>query len=139
MSLVEINWYPGGKELRNFGRAGLIIAAIIALLLYVLKDIAVVWLLLIIGVGAAIFAASLLSLKVTRKIYLTLIIVTAPIGVAVNFVLLALFYFVLLTPLGLFFRLIGRDPLRRRFDANIKSYWRVRRSDDDLKRYFRQF
>jgi len=77
MSLVEINWYPGGKELRNFGRAGLIIAAIIALLLYVLKDIAVVWLLLIIGVGAAIFAASLLSLKVTRKIYLTLIIVTA--------------------------------------------------------------
>ena len=61
-----------------------------------------------------------------------------PIGFVVSFVLLAVFYFLLLTPVALVFRLIGRDALRRRFDAAAPSYWVPHKTNQDLQRYFHQ-
>jgi hypothetical protein len=52
---------------------------------------------------------------------------------------MAIFYFLLLTPLGLLFRLMGRDALGRKFDSNTNSYWIARRSPEKLDRYFHQF
>jgi hypothetical protein len=43
------------------------------------------------------------------------------------------------TPIGLFFRLIGRDPLHRRFQPEADTYWVGRRPATDVRRYFRQF
>ncbi|MBA7687093.1 hypothetical protein ES703_95553 [subsurface metagenome] len=139
MSLIEVNWYPSRKELRNFGTIALIASALIALLLYVLKGLGIQWAAIIFAAGLTIFLSSLISLKLTRMIYLGLIMVTLPIGWAVSFALLASFYFLLLTPLGLIFRLIGRDPLRRKFDSTANSYWLPRRGPDSLDRYFHQF
>jgi len=139
MSLIEINRYPGSKELRNFGAIALIALALIAILLYVLKGLGIQWAAIIFAVGFIIFLSSVISLKLTRMIYLGLILVTLPIGWAVSFALLAAFYFLLLTPLGFLFRLIGRDPLRRKFDSTTESYWLTRRPPDKLDRYFHQF
>ncbi len=139
MSLIEINWHPGCKELRNFGTIALIASALIALLLYVLKELGIQWTAIILAAGFIIFLSSVISLKLTRMIYLGLILVTLPIGLAVSFTLLAAFYFLLLTPLGLLFRLMGRDPLRRKFDSTADSYWLIRRPPDSLDRYFHQF
>ena len=55
-----------------------------------------------------------------------------------SFVLLASFYFLLLTPIALLFRLIGRDPLHRRFDRGESSYWAPRKPTASLDRYFHQ-
>jgi hypothetical protein len=52
---------------------------------------------------------------------------------------MAAFYYLLLTPVGLVFRLIGRDPLRRRFDRNATTYWIARRPPETSDRYFHQF
>jgi len=139
MSLIEINWHPGSKELRNFGAIALIASALIAILLYVLKGLGIQWAAIIFAVGFIIFLSSVISLKLTRMIYLGLILLTLPIGWAVSFVLLAAFYFLLLTPLGFLFRLMGRDPLRRKFDSTTESYWLTRRPPDKLDRYFHQF
>jgi len=139
MSLVEINWNPNHKELRNFAIVALIASALISVLLYVIKGLAIQWLAIICAVGIIIFLSSFIYIKITRIIYLGLILVALPIGYVVSFVLLAAFYFLLLTPLGLLFRLIGRDPLCRRFDPNAKSYWSRRQSPKNLDRYFRQF
>jgi len=139
MSLIKINWYPGPKELRNFGTISLIASALIAILLYVLKGLGIQWTAIIFAIGFIIFLSSVISVKLTRMIYLGLILVTLPIGLAVSFTLLAAFYFLLLAPLGLFFRLIGRDPLRRKFDSTADSYWLTRRPPDKLDRYFHQF
>jgi hypothetical protein len=139
MSLVQINWYPDRKELRNFGRIALIVSIIVTLLLCVLKGLALQWALIILAAGFSIFLTSLLSTKSTRTIYLALILLASPIGLAVSLIIMAAFYFLLLTPLGLFFRLIKRDPLQRKFDQNAKSYWLTRRPQDSLERYFRQF
>jgi hypothetical protein len=139
MSLIEINWNPNHKELRKFGIISLIASVLIALLLYMLRGIGFQWLAIICGIGLIIFVSSIISFKATRIICLGLILVTMPIGFVVSFLLLAIFYFLLLTPLGLIFRLMGRDALGRRFDSTIESYWSPRRSPDDLDRYFHQF
>ena len=139
MSLVKINWHPNRKELRNFGIISLIATAAISLLLGTLKELGFQWCLVILAIGLFIFLASLLSGKLTRMIYLGLTLATAPIGVAVSFLVLAAFYFLLITPLGLLFRLVGRDLLGRKFDSTEKSYWQPHRPPDKLDRYFRQF
>jgi hypothetical protein len=139
MSLIEINWNPNRKELRKFGIISLIALALVASLLYVLKGLGIQWLAIIFFVGLIIFLSSMISLKVTRLIYLGLILVTMPIGLVVSFTLLAMFYFLLLTPFGLLFRLIGRDALSRKFDSDADSYWLIRQPPDSLDRYFHQF
>jgi hypothetical protein len=139
MSLIEINWYPKRKELRHFAIIALIALLLIACLLYVLKGIPIRWASIIVTLGFGIFLSSFISLKLTRIIYLGLILVTFPIGWAISMTLLTAFYFLLLTPLGLVFRLLGRDPLSRKFEPDAKSYWLDRRQTDNLDRYFHQY
>lgn len=139
MLLVEINWNPEYKELRKFGIVSLIASAIIALILFLLKGIGLQWQAIICGAGLLIFISSIISFKTTRIIYLGLILLTMPIGLVVSFMLLSFFYFLLLTPLGLIFRLIGRDALCRKFDSIKDSYWVPRRPPESIDRYFHQF
>ncbi|MHC4488672.1 MAG: SxtJ family membrane protein [Planctomycetota bacterium] len=139
MALIKINWNPGHKELRSFGKIALIASALVSILLYLLKGLGVKWALIILGVGFVIFLSSLVCLKLTRMIYVGLTAATLPIGFVVSFILLAAFYFLLLTPLALFFRLIGRDPLHREFDSAANSYWGTRHPPRGLDRYFQQF
>ncbi|MCP4611402.1 MAG: hypothetical protein GY845_22040 [Planctomycetes bacterium] len=139
MSLIEIDWNPPNKQLQNFGKIALTMTVIISLLLYLLKGVAIQWLLIICAFGFMVFIISLISLKLTKMIYLGMILLTMPIGWVVSFIVLAVFYYLLLTPLGLFFRLIGRDPLYRRFEPAAKSYWMSRRPPKGLEQYFHQF
>jgi hypothetical protein len=139
MSLIEINWNPKFKELRNFAIIALVALVVLALLLYVLKGVQIQWAIIIVAAGFGIFLSSFVSLRLTRIIYLGLILVTFPIGWAMSMILLTAFYFLLLTPLGLLFRLFGRDPLSRRFNPAAKSYWLSRRQTENLDRYFHQY
>jgi hypothetical protein len=43
-----------------------------------------------------------------------------------NPIIASLMFFLVFTPAALFFRLIGKDPLRLKFDAGAKSYWIIR-------------
>jgi len=137
--MIEINWHPKRKELRNFGIIAMIASAIISLLLYLLKDLGIQWIFVITGAGFAVFLCSLISAGLTRIIYIVLILITLPIGWVMSFILLAIFYFLILTPLGLVFRMAGRDPLHRKFDSKVKSYWLRRQPADTIDRYFHQF
>lgn len=139
MSLIEINWHPNRKELRSFGTIALIASAFICLLLYVSKGLGIQWALIIFIIGFLIFLCSRISAKLTKGIYLSLTLLVLPVGMMVSFVLLAAFYYLLLTPIGLVFRLIGRDPLCRKFDSNTKSYWLTRQPPESADRYFHQF
>lgn len=139
MSLIEVNWRPNSKQLRGFGIIAFVASGVISLALYLLKGLGFQWALTILGVGFVIFLSSLACLKLARMIYVGLMAATLPIGFVVSFILLAAFYFLLLTPLALFFRLIGRDPLHRKFDSAANSYWGTRSPPRGLDRYFQQF
>lgn len=54
-------------------------------------------------------------------------------------IILSIVYFLIFTPLALIFRLIGKDPMERRFEA-ADSYW-VKREAREFRQedYRRQF
>lgn len=72
-------------------------------------------------------------------VYRAAMAVSAPIGMVVSRIALALVYYLVFTPVALVFKLIGRDALARRFDRNAKTYWEPYQPDRGPERYLRQF
>ena len=138
MPLIEIDWNPSQRQLRVFGLSAMAASIVLAGVFVLVWGLAMVWAIVALMVGAAILLCSLLSLRAARIIYIALSAVGLPIGFVMSFVLLSAFYFLLLTPLALLFRLIGRDSLHRRFDHGQDSYWVPRKSTASLDRYFHQ-
>lgn len=139
MSLIKINWNPDTRLLRDFGRIAVIAMTCLAALLYFVKGISLTSAVIIFAAGIIIFVISLISQKLTRIIYLILTLAGYPIGLAVNFIVMAVFFFLVITPISIFFKVIGRDPLSRKFKRHDESYWLSRSKEDQVDRYFRQF
>jgi len=138
MPLIEIDWNPGKRQLRVFGLSAVVASVVLAGLFVLVWHLAVVWAIVALLAGVAILLCRRMSPRAARIIYIALSAVGLPIGFVVSLVLLSAFYFLLLTPLALLFRLIGRDSLHRRFDRGAESYWVPRRSTTSLDRYFHQ-
>jgi hypothetical protein len=51
-------------------------------------------------------------------------------------VVLAILFFIVMTPLGLLLRMCGKDPLRLRRPAGAESYWSEARRTTPLERLF---
>ena len=62
-----------------------------------------------------------------------------PIGWTVSHLVLAVIYFLILTPIGLVVRWFRPDPLGLKLDRERKTYWVPHDPGHDPKRYFRQF
>lgn len=62
-----------------------------------------------------------------------------PVGWSVSRALLAIVYYLVLTPVGIALRLSGKDPLRRRTGRDAASFWTDHEGTDDPERYFRQY
>jgi hypothetical protein len=139
MSLIKANWHPDRKELRVFAVIALIACALIALVFFLLHVVGKTFALVILGIGAAIFLADLISAALSLIFYRVLMAIALPMGLVVSFTLLTVFYILLITPMALLFRVMGRDPLQRKFEADAGSYWVPRRPPDSVGRYFRQF
>jgi len=139
MALMEIEWNPTPRQLRVFGASGLAASVVAALVLHWVWGIGGPWPWVVLAAGAGIFLASRISLTGTRWLYLGLTLVALPIGLVVSYLLLGAFYFLLLTPLALLFRLIGRDAMRRKHDPQAPSYWIAHPSAENMERYLRQF
>jgi hypothetical protein len=139
MPLVDINWRPEKSDLRKFGLIAVVVLVTISILLrFVFKAEATLPAVLFIA-GIFIFIISLISAKATRIIYLALTLTALPIGLVINVLLMGVFYFLILTPLGLAFRAFGRDVLNRKFDAKADNYWVKRQQNKTKQSYFHQF
>ncbi len=139
MSLIRVNWRPEDRELRRFAWAGVVAAVVVAVVLHAVQGLDLKWCAVIVGAGCALGLSPWASLRITRAVYILLVGATLPIGLVVSFVAMALFYFLLITPIGLIFRLSGRDPLHRKYDPKAGTYWLPHPSPDRPERYFQQF
>lgn len=152
MALVEVNWKPTNRQLRLFGLAGTALYYLLAGTWTVRMTVHVAdgklggasgsQMNLMYAVWTAIGIWTLLAIfrpKYLLPVYIVITAVSLPIGIVVSFVILAVLYFGVFTPISLVFRLVGRDALDRRFDASAKTYWTPRRTVDDVRRYYRQF
>jgi hypothetical protein len=139
MALMEIEWHPSGRQLRVFGLTGLVASILVAMILHFAWGLAASWSWIVLAAGAGIFLCSLISPTATRIVFIGLTLVAMPIGIVVSFLLLTVFYFVFLVPLAIVFKLIGRDPLRRRYEPTADTYWVPHKPQENLERYLHQF
>jgi len=74
-----------------------------------------------------------------KRIFVGWMLASAPIGWTISHAVLGAVFYLVLFPIGLAMRLVGRDPMQRRFDRQAKSYWIKREGRVEPARYFRQF
>ena len=92
------------------------------------------------GLGAGVvvlcswFAPSLIS-----PLYVALTLVTLPIGLIVGEAALVAIYIGVFLPIGILFRLMGRDALQRTIDRSAVSYWEESRGEQPKKSYLRRY
>jgi hypothetical protein len=94
-----------------------------------------------ISIGALALVVGLAGLarpEWVRLIYIGWMVLAFPIGWTISQVVVLILFFGLFTPIGLFFRLVGRDPLQRA-RRGVESYWTPKPVPEDVRSYFKQF
>ena len=134
MALVNINWKPTNRQLRQFGAASVVALPAIAWLWN--ANTSVVGILALVGLCIAIIA--LVVPKAVKPIYLTLTILALPIGLVVGELSMLLIYYFLMLPIGIVFRLSRRDALQVAINRNAPTYWQAKKHPTGIGSYYRQ-
>ncbi len=95
--------------------------------------------LVFIGLGLLAAFFSLVYPRANRGLYVAMAVIGAPIGFVVGYFIMAVLFYGMFAPLGGLFRLMGRDPLHRRFEPGSETYWADPRPARPRESYFRQF
>lgn len=144
MKLVEMNWRPNDRQLRQFGLISLV--ALPALGWWLSgrpgmsgwssnQQLAVG---IAAGAGLVMGVLAVARPQLLRHIFLAAMLLALPIGLVVGELSLLLMYFGLFAPISLLFRLLGRDALERRIDRQATTYWTPKSQPKNLESYFRQ-
>jgi len=83
--------------------------------------------------------AGLIRPQLVRPVFVAWMVLAFPIGWTISQVVLALIFYGLMTPIGLVFRLVGRDPLHRAWDPGMETYWSPKVTPADPRQYFKQY
>jgi hypothetical protein len=138
MRWSDISFDPSRKTLRQFAWLWLAFFGGMALWQAVVKERTTLGLILV-ALAVSVSSLGLLRPEWLRFVYVGWMILAFPIGWTVSQVMLAVIFYGLFTPIGLVFRIMGRDPLERTRQSNRESHWKAKPTPTDLKRYFKQF
>lgn len=139
MGMIQLDLNPPPDKLRQFGWLAPIMLLVIGLVLRWRVGLSTTGVAGLSLAGILVFIASRVSPKLVRPVYVGLIVVGYPIGWVISHVVMLLFYFGIITPVALIFRLFGRDALNRRWNREGKTYWSEHPPCDNVERYFKQF
>jgi hypothetical protein len=146
-NMIEIDWRPDRRTLRQFGFIAVGGFGFIA---------AIAWFEVLIfsfGLGearpfvsggfAALAAVSgLLSIVYPAgnlPIYMLISALTYPIGFVLSYVIMGTLFYLIISPIGLLLRLFGNDPMERRIDPDADTYWVDAAAARPRESYFKQF
>ncbi len=93
-----------------------------------------------IAVGAVLVISRLFP-PLFRRIYRLWIGFSVVLGFFVSRILLTIIFFVVITPTGIIMKLMGKDPMDRKFDPKVTSYWKRKEQTEEssVQRYEKQF
>ena len=90
--------------------------------------------------GIALVAFGALAPRTLKYIYIAWMAVAFTLGFFMSQVILTLFFFVVVTPIGLLARLFRKDFLGRKLEKDAASYWvRYPKEPKAAESYYRQF
>jgi hypothetical protein len=145
--LVEINFRPDERTLRQFGWIALAGFGLLALCAWnqwlvfrhlsegAREPVA----LALAGLGALSAVFSLAFPKANAPLFVGLSVVAFPIGFVLSYVIMATLFYVVIAPVGFVLRLVGKDPMDRRFLRDAPTYWVDARPARAKRDYFKQF
>ena len=129
---------PDRRTLGQFAEAGTFLLGMVAAPWELIRGrptvAAIFW-----GLAVALRLVGWVRPGLLRWPYLGLTLLTRPIGWLVGNVLLALVYYLVVTPIGLALRLRRYDPLNLSFDREAETYWEPYNPDQGTERYLKQF
>jgi hypothetical protein len=134
--MFDINWHPGARHLRWFAALQLVFLGGMAWAWREHLNGTATWVVLCCSALAAV--AGSIRPAMVQPLYVIWMAAAFPIGWLLNHTVLAMVYYLVLTPMAVVRRLVGDDALQRDFDAQAKTYWTKRRSDQSVERYFQQ-
>jgi len=145
--LVEINFKPDAKTLRQFGVIAFVGFGVFAALAYYEKLIFAFGLgdartpiaAGFVTLGSVALLFSLVAPKANRFLYVGLTLLAFPIGFVLSYVIMGALYSLVIEPIALVFRLFGRDSMHRRYDRSKATYWSPARPARDKESYFHQY
>ena len=92
------------------------------------------------GVGVALITFSVIWQRALKYVYISWMALAFTLGFVMSNLILVLFFFLLVTPIGLIARLFRKDFLARRWDKKAASYWiECAREMKTAESYERQF
>jgi hypothetical protein len=139
----DTNWNPDLAARRSFAKSLIIGFPALAVLFTISA-----WLkthtfpdwtpwLAMLGAGAGV--VFWLVPQIAKPFYLVWYFAACCIGIVVSNLLIAAFFYLVITPFALAMRALGRDPMKRSWDRSATTYWHEAEKSVDPKRYFRQF
>lgn len=137
MKWSDLPLQPTQRTLRQFGGLCLVFFGGLAIWQWLVRD-NLVSAGILSGLALVLGIVGLVRPTALRLLFVAWMIAAFPIGWVISHILLLIVYYGVFTPIGLAFRVIGRDPLELR-RRDVSSYWTPKPQVADLHRYFRQF
>jgi hypothetical protein len=139
VSLVRINRHPSARQLKQFGFVWLGFVTLFGALAWFKAGspttAVVLWVLAVV-----VPIVGWLAPPFMRAVFVGMSYAAWPVGFVVSHVVLALVYYLVLTPIGFVMRAVGYDSMKRRTEPGMATFWVERPPDErGTKRYFRQF
>jgi hypothetical protein len=136
MSLIRISRNPSARQLKVFAAAWLLFLGLAGAASWLRgrhPTAELLW-----ALACAVPLAGAANPASIRLVYVGLSHATYPVGLVVSHVVLAIVYFLVVTPIGLAMRLFRNDPLARKFEPGRKSYWILTPTERPPESYFKQ-
>ncbi len=134
MSLVQANWHPTHRQLRQFG----VLCAVALPCVSWLWSLSTMWIVCLSIAGMLLALLSWWLPIAVAPLFVGVMLITLPIGLVLSEIVLLLVYALVFVPIGIAFRCLGRDRLERRIDRNCDSYWVAKPRPRSLASYYRQ-
>lgn len=138
MRWSDVTTAPTDRKLREFAAMGAIVLAALA----GWQMTAHGGLSLAAGYAAAAVMIGMIGWARPRwlaPVFTGCMIITFPLAWLISLLVVAAIFYGLITPLGLLFRRLGRDPLDRAWRGRQDSYWKEKPAAQSHERYLRQF
>jgi len=135
--LGKINWKPKPKEIRYFAVTLAIVAVLLALVVLAGKTLHAAT--IVAGAGLLLAALCYFVVPFGKLVYFVWMAVSFALNMVISPIVIAIIFYLVLTPIGLFYKLTGRDELRLKPPKDSESYFESISEEITKEEFRRQF